>query len=364
VTFTGFATCFSLLGAVVSSVRADSGTPGPYEEDLLASSPIRVEQWRQMEAYAASLPGTGPDRGASVPVAADAPAEVLRDSFRRRLGYPAPGFLKDTPIRLERIGEDAAGTYFRCHVKVTPQMETYGLYIVPSKARFPAPLVIAMHGGGGFPELATFHGGSNYHDLVRGSVAQGYVTFAPLAVMYPYRDRDHGTPIPADVRERLDGRLKSAGTTLMGVEVTKVLRALDVLAARPEVDPGRIGMIGLSYGGFYTLYTAALDPRIRVGVASCSFWDRLPGHPTLDGKLEETRVLTSAELVKLVSPRPLQVQNGIQDALFPIEDVRRAVARSRPFYPGPLAASFEFDAFIGAHEFRGELAWPFLKKHL
>ena len=62
---------------------------------------------------------------------------------------------------------------------------------------------------------ATFHGGTNYHDQVRGAVAEGYVVFAPLTVMYPFRDRDHNTPIPADVRGILDDQLRERGTTLM-----------------------------------------------------------------------------------------------------------------------------------------------------
>ncbi len=341
-----------------------SVSPDWYEEDVLASSPIRIAQWKQMQAYAAALPETASPATANEPTTTDKSPEALRRAFRLRLGYPAPGFLDQPSARLEQAGEDDVAVYFRCHIRVTPQMETYGLYIVPKKAVLPAPLVIAMHGGGGFPELATFHGGSNYHDLVRGAVAEGYVTFAPLAVMYPYRDRDHGTPIPPDVRESLDARLKKSGTSLMGVEVAKIMRALDVLETRPEIDPRRIAMIGLSYGGFYTLYAAALDPRIRVAVASCSFRDRGPGAAVVPENLKETDVLGSVELVRLISPRPLQVQDGIGDNLFPIDGVRRAAAQSRLYYPGALAGEFDFQAFDGAHEFRGDVAWPFLKKHL
>jgi dienelactone hydrolase len=331
--------------------------PVLFEEDVLASAPIRIAQWKQMEAYAAALPE-------HVPAMLPAHGPTPQESFRRLLGYPAPGFLDRTPARLEKAGEDAVATYYRCYIRATPQMETYGLYIVPKRALLPAPLVIAMHGGGGFPELATFHGGSNYHDMVRGCVAAGYITFAPLAVMYPYRDRDYWTPIPADVRVKLNARLSQCGTTLMGVEVTKITRALDVLERRPEVDPRRIAMIGLSYGGFYTLYTAAVDPRIRVAVASCSFRYSGPDAAPLAEEQKETAILSSCELVRLISPRPLQVQDGISDHIFPIDDVRRAVAQSRPFYPGALAGSFDFEAFAGTHEFRGDLAWPFLSKHL
>jgi len=267
-------------------------------------------------------------------------------------------------MRLAKAGEDSVATYYRCYFRATPQMETYGLYIVPKKARLPAPLVIAMHGGGGFPESATFRGGANYHDMVRGAVAEGYITFAPLSVMYPYHDRDHGTPIPADVRLRLDARLRKCGTTLMGVEVTKITRALDVLEMRSEIDRRRIAMIGLSYGGFYTLYTAALDPRIRVAVASCSFRYSGPDALAVPADLKETAILSSCDLVRLISPRPLQVQDGINDSIFPIDDVRRGVTQSRPYYPGALAAAFDFEAFAGVHEFRGDIAWAFLRKHL
>jgi dienelactone hydrolase len=320
-----------------------------YEEDLLASSPIRVEQWKQMQAYAADLPPAAP---------------VRQTGFRAILGYPPPGFVAKPAGRFEKVGEDAQAVYYRCYIRVTPRMDTYGLYIVPKKAGRRAPLVIAKHGGGGFPEMATFHGGANYHDMVRGAVAQGYVVFAPLTVMYPFRDRDHGTPIPAEVRAELDDALRRKGTSLMGVETYKISRALDVVLERPEVDPARVAMIGLSYGGFYTLYTAALEPRIKVAVASCSFrYDGQTGAARTEKPAGRPTDLSSAELVRLISPRPLQVQNGIRDKGLPIDDVRKAVEASRPWYAGH-ADRFDFEAFDGVHEFRGGVAWPFLRKHL
>jgi dienelactone hydrolase len=335
-----------------------------YEEDLLSSSGIRVEQWKQMEAYIAALSGKKPD-GALESLVHPESAAALRESFRMSIGYPPPGFDTIPAGRSQKIGEDGQAIYHRCFIRVTPEMETYGLYIVPRKRQAQAPLVIAKHGGGGYPELATFQGGANYHDMVRGAVAEGYIVYVPLTIMYPYRDRDHGTPIPAEVRAQLDRQLRNKGTSLMAVEAFKITRALDVLLKRPEIDPTRVGMIGLSYGGFYTLYTAALDPRIGVAIASCSF--RYNG-PTGAARKEKPAGrpddLSSVELVRLISPRPLQVQNGIRDKGFPIDDVRQAVEKSRPWYSGPSADRFDFEAFDGVHEFRGDVAWPFLRKHL
>jgi predicted peptidase len=191
------------------------------------------------------------------------------------------------------------------------------------------------------------------------------VVFAPLTIMYPFRDRDHGTPIPADVRGILDDELRARGATLMGVEAYKISRALDVVLQRPEVDARRVAMIGLSYGGLYTLYTTALEPRIKVAVASCSFRDQEPtGAARKDRPAGRPTDLSSVELVRLIAPRPLEVQDGINDKGFPIDDVRRAVEKSRVYYVGSHAANFDFEAFEGIHEFRGDVVWPFLRKHL
>ena len=352
---------FSFLLAAAFAFTATAAQVAMYEEDLLASAPIRVDQWKQMQAYADALPKT--TAPLQKPPASD--RDTLSRNFRESIGYPAPGFLATPTGHFDKVAEDSVATYYRCFIRVTPEMETYGLYIVPKNGKLPAPLVISQHGGGGTPEMATFHGGTNYHDLVRGAVAEGYVVFAPLTVMYPYRDRDHDTPIPSDVRGILDDELRARGTTLMGLEAYKISRALDAVLKRPEVDPNRVAMIGLSYGGFYALYTTALDPRIKVAIASCSFRDKdLTGAARTDRPGGRPNDLSSAELVRLISPRPLQVQDGINDKGFPIDDVRRAVEKSRVYYPDAHAADFDFQAFEGAHEFRGDVAWPFLRKYL
>jgi dienelactone hydrolase len=60
--------------------------------------------------------------------------------------------------------------------------------------------------------------------------------------------------------------LFSAGTTWPGVFLAEDRIALDILCARPDVDPNRIGCGGLSGGGMRTVFMAGLDPRIRCAV--------------------------------------------------------------------------------------------------
>lgn len=336
-----------------------------YEEDPLASRAIREQNWRQLEAFADGL--THPDFGS--PAAYLRSIEPLRQLLRGRIGYPAPGFGPAGEPRMEKAGEDEIAIYHRMWIPIAPRLETYGLYIVPKKAKLPAPLVISQHGGGGFPELATFKGGANYKDQVRGAVAEGYIVFAPLQIQYPFRDRDHGSPIPADIRARLDEKLRAKGTSLAAIDTMKVTRSLDALLRRKEIDPARVAMIGLSYGGFYTLYAAALDPRIRAAVASCSFRDYPEPGSDFEGMMRNPQGrlfdLAGPDLIKLICPRALQIQSGVNDKLLPIEEARKGTARVADYYAKlGQAGNFEFQAFDGGHEFRGDIAWQFLRKHL
>lgn len=324
-----------------------STTAALFEEPIPDSRKYREASYQQFLTFAARL-----DK--------ERDTETLRRKFIQALGYPPPGFKGPYEERMEKFGEDEIATYYRAWVPVAPEMDVYGLYLVPKHAKLPAPLVIAQHGGGGYPELAIFKGGGNYKDMIRGAAKEGYVVWAPILLMHPFRDRDTGTPIPAEVRRDIDAQFRKLGTSLMAVETMRISRSLDVMIRRPEVDPARVGMIGLSYGGFFTLYTMALDPRIKAGVASCSIRDR----EATKADVPEGRPvdMPGADLAALIAPRALQLQNGIKDAGFPIDMVRRAAAEARTHYaPG---GAFEFQEFDGGHEWRGDIAWAFLRKHL
>ncbi len=86
--------------------------------------------------------------------------------------------------------------------------------------------------------------GRNHPAIVR--VAEGLAR-SGVAVLVP------------DSRSMLEGRLRED-------DLDKVIDAFQLLAARPEVDPARVGMVGFSVGGSLALIAAA-DPRIASRVA-------------------------------------------------------------------------------------------------
>jgi dipeptidyl aminopeptidase/acylaminoacyl peptidase len=62
-----------------------------------------------------------------------------------------------------------------------------------------------------------------------------------------------------------------------------VSTALDVLTKRNDIDPNRIGLAGVSLGGYYAPRATAYEPRVKAAVGNCGpwnfgeCWDQLPG---------------------------------------------------------------------------------------
>jgi dienelactone hydrolase len=240
-----------------------------------------------------------------------------------------------------------------------------GIYIVPKSLKGKAPLIISMHGGGGSPEVALFHGGANYHDMVRGGVKLGYVVFAPQHLF-------NADGYPKDIRNKIDERLKLLGTSLTAVEIAKITRSIDVLIKRPEVDADHIGMVGLSYGGYYALVTPAVDLRIKVSVCSGYYgvqeWRYEKDELSIPGDFkfkDRFSLFRDGELAALICPRALQIQAGSMDDADHREMGKVIAPISAEYYKKlNLGDRFEHVIFEGKHEFDDRSAWEFVRKHL
>lgn len=116
---------------------------------------------------------------------------------------------------------------------------------------------------------------------------------------------------------------------------------LDYLAALPEVDAARIGVWGVSLGGYYAPRVAAGDSRVRACIALsgpydfAAAWDKLPAltraaftlrsHATgAEDARERARALSLAGVAPAISC-PLLVVFGKRDRLFAWQDAERLV---------------------------------------
>ncbi|MDB5353046.1 MAG: hypothetical protein JWN86_4293 [Planctomycetota bacterium] len=362
----------TLICCTVSNAQ-DKPPATYFEQDVKESNPLRSEQARELDDYILAMKKDNtrlqallPDDYSS-PRAFEKSAGRYRKAFCDSIGYPPQGEAPKDAATFVKIGEDGIGTYFRAMIPILPKVHAEGIYIVPKsrKADEKAPLVIAMHGGGGSPEVALFRGGSNYHDMVRGGVKRGYVVFAPQHLF-------SADGFAKDVRNRTDERLRLVGTSLTAVEIAKITRSLDVLLKRPEVDASRVAMVGLSYGGYYALVTPALDPRIKVSVCSCYYgvqesrYERDELSIPRDFQFPDRFTLfRDSDLVALICPRALQIQAGAKDGVDHRDGGKRLAPRSATYYAKlGLSDRFQHLVFDGGHEFHDASAWEFVKSHL
>jgi len=216
------------------------------------------------------------------------------------------------------------------------------------------PAVIVLHGTNGNKESVL--------DILTALAAKDFIA---VAIDGRYHG-ERGTPATynaAIAQAFADGK----SHPLYFDEVWDIMRLIDYLQSRPDVDPKRIGLMGISKGGIETWLTAAVDTRVTVAIPGISvqsfqwglennawprrvgtfqkgftaaaksvgidnpdasfarkFYDRLlPGiYTTFDGP----------KMVPLIAPRPLLVIAGDKDPLNPMQGLHLCEIPTRAAY--------------------------------
>ena len=195
-----------------------------------------------------------------------------RNKLKEILGWPLTELQTASSVPKathQEVAEDSLSRISRVFIETLPGVHTYGIFFRPH-GNGPFPLAIAQHGGGGTPELiSNFFGSGNYNNMTQRLLKRGIAVFAPQLLLW-----NSDTFGPKHERDIVDRRLKQVGGSLAALELYRIFRSLDYFSAHKDIDSERIGMIGLSYGGFYTLFASALDMRIKAAVSSCFFNNR------------------------------------------------------------------------------------------
>ena len=369
---------FSLL-SLFSTVIIAQEIPQQYREDYSVSWPNRKAQHLEIKAYADKLL----DEGIQKSLTSFKPDYFSIEDYKNSLypyrkvvgdffGYPPPKARDGKMTKFLKVGEDVYCTVYRVWVEVIDGVNAYGIYMVPKNLKGKAPLIIAQHGGGGNPEAICDIGTrDNYHSFGPEAVKRGYIVWAPALAMNSSYAKD--PDIPGANRELLDKKLKFNGTSIIGVELQKIIESTKTLIKeRPEIDAARIGMTGLSWGGFFTMYTTALAPFIKVAAPSANFRDSevvLKAAVSDESKVPADRLVFSGaghfNAIGLICPRPCMVQLGEKDGLFNMDGARKEAERSAEFYKKlGISDRFEFNVHKGAHEFENEAIFRFFGKYL
>ena len=173
---------------------------------------------------------------------------------------------KAPPITREILPQPEGVTVRRILYRIRDKNEAYAVIAVP-KTLGKHPGILLLHGSGGNAE----------EEKAMAWAQRGYVAVAP-EMPGLYSGLTHGD-LPMS-KAYADGRYSMQPDTTRSVifdGMLSAIKALDLLRSLPEVDPDRIGVCGVSWGGSMTAMVCGLaGDKVRAGFAiyGCGFFDR------------------------------------------------------------------------------------------
>jgi dienelactone hydrolase len=244
----------------------------------------------------------------------------------------------------------------------------------------PRPGVVALHGHGPHghdavagiaptPERRRNLKEINY-DYGLQLALRGYIVAAPCLTPFGRRLDDPKAYRGEDPCAITFVRMQLLGKILMAENLRDALWSLELLSQRPGVDAGRLGCVGLSYGGRMTMLTSALSPKVRVAVISGALnvmQERVQGRygcgaQVIPGLLKYGDV---PEIGSLIAPRPCLWEVGKKDSLMVKNRIEPALGTLRRAYEAFGAAPMlDVDSFDGGHRWNGDKAYPLLARVL
>jgi predicted esterase len=242
---------------------------------------------------------------------------------------------------------------------VEPGQRATGILVKPQGASGRRPVVIQLHGTGGrkeqmLPRLTTL-------------ASRGFVAVSIDGRYHGERVGDTATVLDSPYTSAILNSYKTGSEHPFFYDsVLDVMRLIDYLETRPDIDASRIGLGGTSKGGIETYLAAAVDPRITVsvperGVQSFKWaldhsgWDSRAWtfRDALEAAARESKTTVTAAFVRqfydrvapgiygefdapamlpLVAPRPMLVINGDSDPRTPMAGVRESAAAAERAY--------------------------------
>lgn len=272
------------------------------------------------------------------------------------------GTIKRTPYDFEQLN----GEWLELPLG---NISAQGILIVPKTASkdSPVPLIIVQHGAGSSPERPFIADGKSYYAYAKALVRAGFAVLSPLNL------RD------ISKRNNIERYTRLANISLPGIEFSRTQSLLDEILKDERIDENKVGMWGVSLGGMATMFWMPLDQRIKVGVVSAWFNDRINKMVIEDDRWsnfakygEEYAYLTGwltefseRDLVSMICPRAIQIQHGKRDNIAYWPDVVSEFERAKIHYE-KLGLSDRIDLVLheGGHEAKVEEGVRFLKKFL
>jgi len=308
----------------------------------------------------------------------------VRRALNEVLGFQDLPRVDPQPRLLEKV-DKADYTREKVLIRTTADTVMPVYVLLPKGLARPLPVVIAYHGHGyGVKSIVGIRKDGSERDEPEGyqkdfAIAlcrRGFAVAAPEISCFGERRTDfshldkklgQGEPGTCKHTAVLASHL---GGSALGLRVLDAKRLVDYLQTREEMDMSRLGAMGISGGGMLTFFSAALDERIKACVISgyfCTFRDSVlaMSHCPCNYVHGLHQFGEMSDIVGLIAPRPMLVEAGSLDPIFPIKSVKESVRRAKKVYKVFGAeVQVETDYFEGKHQVSGKRAYDFLMEKL
>ncbi|RKN79023.1 alpha/beta hydrolase family protein [Paenibacillus ginsengarvi] len=269
----------------------------------------------------------------------------------------------------------------KIYVATEPGIDIPFYLLLPAQGTGPFPLVLTPHGHGRRGKevyVGEFESEEERRESLDGdrdialqAVAQGYAVMAmDVRGFWEMAREEEVGKKQNNSCDALQKRAFLFGRTLIGERVHDMGRLIDYAATRPEIDTNRIAITGNSGGGTVSLFTAALDERIRVCVPGsyfCTFRASLlsVNHCLCNFIPGLVDLCEMYDIAGLVAPRPLLVVHGEHDSIYPADATREAFSHVRELYEA-IGAPDRCELYVGdgGHRYYKAPVWPFMAKYL
>ena len=273
--------------------------------------------------------------------------ERHRERLRKMLGFPLIDLdLKAAKlIHKEKLSDEDGYSIYRLSFEILDDIMMSGLLFKHNEEKL--PMAIVQHGGLGTPEsISGIYGReNNYNNMLMRIFRQGVNVFAPQLLLW--KPEDCGVKYE---RQITDSRLQRVGSSITAIEIYGIISIISYFEIQAYVS--RFGMLGLSYGGFYTVLTAALDTRIKAAL-SCSWFNKREKNCIFTDWAwsNAANILSDAEVACLIYPRQLCIEVGSRDEFFCVDGAYEEAERLKKYCEKVGCNWYDFIVFDGMHEF-------------
>ena len=274
--------------------------------DKVASEPL----WHYLDAVGSSLLARFP-RNFRTAEEFEKYSDQARLRIRGAVGLdPWP---ERTPLNARVVGVVDRGDFKieKLIFESQPGFLVDALLYVPKKVKFPAPGILSTIGHYADDGFFIWSEQGRCAGLARKEYV--VMTYDPIS-------QGERKWLGNGNHDTLRRKTLMSGLDVSGLMFWDSIRAIDYLTSRPEVDPKRIGVTGVSGGGFNALYTAVLDGRVRA-VAPAGFATTFEALIKRGGAgccayvANLARYAEMEDVFSLVAPRAMLILGGYMDVL-------------------------------------------------